>query len=103
MGDSFSSHDYLFRIGGDEFAVIVMDIGREHADTLEQRVRQINESLSRAEDDLPPASVSVGIAFSLSGYRADLFGKADQALYRRKQLGRGGSCVFEEDEAGAGG
>ncbi|MBQ2697944.1 MAG: GGDEF domain-containing protein [Clostridia bacterium] len=103
LGDSFSSHDYLFRIGGDEFAVIVMDIGCEHADTLEQRVRQINESLSRAEDDLPPASVSVGIAFSLSGYRADLFGMADQALYRRKQLGRGGSCVFEADEAGAGG
>jgi diguanylate cyclase (GGDEF)-like protein len=77
------SIDTPARYGGDEFAVVLPEIGEEEANNVALRICQ-----RLAEDgQLPRVTVSVGV----SVYPADgvtiekLFGAADRALYRMKR------------------
>lgn len=79
------SIDTPARYGGDEFAVVLPEIGAEEAQRVAARI------CSRLANDgqLPHVTVSVGV----SVYPGDgttierLFGAADQALYRMKRRG----------------
>ncbi len=96
LRDSFRSGDYVCRIGGDEFSVIMLRTGREFQDLIRQKVDGINAVLSVAGEDLIPVSVSAGIAFGDAGLGFDqIFNAADNALYRVKKTGRSG-CAFAE-------
>ena len=57
------------------------------------KIADINGSLSRPEGDLPSVSLSVGVAFSESGFAENLYGNAASALYAVKEQGRRG-CAF---------
>lgn len=91
----FRSEDYLMRVGGDEFAAVLVDVTAADRQTIQQKIQQINENLQDPIDDLPPLSMSVGVAFSENGYNEALFQRADQAMYRAKRKG-GACCVIEE-------
>ena len=82
---------FVFRIGGDEFAVIIEDANKEFNDNLVSRFEKINEELARPKGRIPGISLSVGIAHGEDDDSTDtLFKKADQALYKVKQSGKSG-------------
>ena len=59
------------------------------------KMNRVNEILQHPKDDLPPVSLSVGIAFSDREYpQGDIFSDADSTLYKVKEAGRKGCAVF---------
>lgn len=98
LEDSFRSTDYPARIGGDEFAVILTDAGKNMQSVIEEKVRSMNEELQNPQDGMPKVSLSVGVAFSEHGFEDDLYNRADAALYEVKENGRCGCRFYEEKQ-----
>lgn len=91
---AFRSIDYVCRIGGDEFAVVMVEMTSELRYTIEEKINAVNAELAKAEDGLPAISLSVGVAFSDRQNPSDsIFKDADKALYYVKENGRNG-CHF---------
>jgi diguanylate cyclase (GGDEF)-like protein len=92
--------DVVCRKGGDEFVVILPESGLDGADLLYQRLRREVTAL-RVEYDgrvLVPAGVSSGAVELRRDDDADsLFQRADAALYRAKNWGRGRLAWGEGD------
>lgn len=101
LEEKFRATDFPARIGGDEFAVIITDIGPELKPVIENKVKEMNDFLLHPADGLPEVSLSVGAAFSKCGFTDDLFQKADSALYRVKKNGRCGCRFYEEPKPAA--
>jgi diguanylate cyclase (GGDEF)-like protein len=84
-------NDLFGRIGGEEFAGLLPDIGRRDALSLAERVRKAFEASFHTTGQYAFSStVSVGVAIS-DNVQSDLnvlLSAADQALYRAKALGR---------------
>ena len=99
----FSKVGYCYRIGGDEFAVIMVDMSRELYYTITNKIAEINGLLAVPEDGLPAVSLSAGVAFSdENGFCGSLFRAADSALYTAKAHGRCGCSVSPApDETGS--
>ena len=92
----FRSIDYICRIGGDEFAIVMVDVGSDLKEVVREKIAQVNENLSNPTDGLPAVSISVGVAFSDRENPGDsIFKDADQALYKVKKNGRH-NCGFYE-------
>lgn len=94
---NFRHNDYVCRIGGDEFAVLMLDVGAGTLtdEKISEKIRFINRDLAGTIDDsLPAVSVSVGVARGADADNwTELFKKADAALYRVKQDGGRGCRV----------
>lgn len=85
----FRPNDYICRIGGDEFAVIMSSVGEGTCRAIEHKLVQIAAFLRDTTNGLPAATISVGIAFGRPGIKDDeLFQEADTALYEAKRQGR---------------
>lgn len=70
---------------GDEFAVIMVDVNQELSYTISEKITVINNQLYCPTDDLPAASLSVGVAFTDRANPGEsIFKDADKALYRVK-------------------
>ena len=97
--DSFRSQDYVCRIGGDEFAVIMIRSDSSMKELITRKVNLINEKLSNINDaGVPPVSCSVGVAFGRVGLNvSDLFKRADRALYETKHNGRNGLSFYSKE------
>ena len=84
-------NDLFGRIGGEEFASLLPDMGHQDALRLAERLRSAFEVVPRRVGERTfTATVSAGVAISDDG-SSDLdalLGAADQALYRAKALGR---------------
>ena len=99
ISSQFRSTDYVGRIGGDEFCVLMVDIPSPEIALLkaENLVNLIKykENLSIPDN----ISISAGIAFSSAEDRSydDLAAKADQALYVSKKSGKGRYNVYGEE------
>ena len=88
---SFRSNDYVCRIGGDEFAVIMMGVDSSLTDLVRKKIDNINDKLQNPADGLPTVSITVGVAFEdRENPTGDIFKDADTALYRQKNRHRGG-------------
>lgn len=95
---NFRSDDYVCRIGGDEFVVLMVHVSREVQPLIEHKVIQINQDLSNTGDGLPPISVSVGVSLCREhGDPQTMFREADIALYYVKEHGRNGCCFYTPD------
>jgi diguanylate cyclase (GGDEF)-like protein len=82
------AHDLAARYGGEEFAVILTETALQGAEVFAEKIRVGVESLS--EHDL---TVSVGVERLNPGdSAADLVERADEQLYRAKDLGRNRVC-----------
>ena len=94
LQESFRAEDYVCRIGGDEFVVIMVHMDSSLRDVVEDKIRRINERLKTPKDGLPPISLSVGVAFGdRENPGEDIYKDADAALYRVKTMQRG-ECGF---------
>lgn len=95
LQESFRSVDIICRFGGDEFVVVMTRVNSSMAQLVRNKIIRANEILSNPKDDLPPVTVSAGVAFSdRAKPQGDIFTDADTALYRVKQNGRGGCAIF---------
>ncbi len=89
--ESLRQSDALGRIGGEEFAVILPETGRDAATDVAERLRQhIAERPLIAEREAIHCTVSVGVAqlSAKDGSIDDLLNRADEALYAAKKAGR---------------
>lgn len=83
--------DFVFRYGGEEFLVILVDAGEQGAVSTAERIRQ---SIEQHDINLPDKSTtrisaSIGVAvFDGHPDYARLVNRADTALYRAKNAGR---------------
>lgn len=88
---SFRSEDYVCRIGGDEFVIIMSGANANIKQLLINKIGSITNRLVKAEKELPAVTLSVGIAFGERGCDMEkLYKNADVALYRVKNEGRNG-------------
>lgn len=96
LRQNFRSDDYVCRIGGDEFIVLMMNINKFSRPMIEKKVNRINESLADTEDGLPPITVSVGISYCRDiEDTQEIFHEADVALYHIKENGKNGFCFYD--------
>lgn len=96
LKEVFRATDFITRIGGDEFAVVVTKIDSNAQYIIREKVKKINRELQDAEPGMPRISVSVGVAFSERGYHEELYRNADSALYYVKEHGRCGCEFYQE-------
>lgn len=94
---AFRNIDYVCRIGGDEFAVIMVDMSSELAYTIHDKISEVNFRLSEVRDGIPSVSLSVGVALTdRKNPGESIFKDADSALYKVKENGRNGCLVYGE-------
>lgn len=92
---TFRSIDYVCRIGGDEFAIVMVEMTSDLKYTIEEKISVVNEILSQETNGVPAVSLSVGVAFSdRENAEDDIFKDADKALYYIKEHGRHGCKIF---------
>ncbi|WP_214001040.1 GGDEF domain-containing protein [Arsukibacterium sp.] len=81
--------DYVGRIGGEEFLIILPDTSINSAIELAERIRLSLQQYTTANDSIPPCTASIGVAQSrTTDTSASLIQRADDALYRAKAAGR---------------
>lgn len=97
LADQFRNTDYVARIGGDEFAVIMTKFGDSPVSVIHKKITAINTVLQNIQDGLPSVSLSVGVAFSDCGYVDVLEKQADEALYKVKKGGRCNCSFYKND------
>lgn len=84
--------DFCFRIGGDEFVVILTSIkDRMHSCLV---ARRLIASISKPVDITPAQQVQIGVSIGIASYPLDgskveeLTQRADEAMYKAKKLGK---------------
>lgn len=91
---AFRNIDYVCRIGGDEFAIIMVDMNSSLSYTITDKITEVNRQLAITDGSVPAVSLSVGVAFTdRENPGKSLFTDADSALYYTKEHGRKG-CNF---------
>lgn len=92
---TFRSIDHICRIGGDEFAIIMVDMNTDLNYTISDKINEINRQLAISKDGEPTVSISVGIALSdRENPGDDIFRDVDKALYQTKEKGRKGYTFY---------
>jgi diguanylate cyclase (GGDEF)-like protein len=92
LEQSVRSEDVVCRYGGEEFVIILPEIGealaRERAEEIRLAVSRLR--LKFKEDTLRPVTISIGLAMYPNPARdaIDLLRMSDQALYSAKRAGR---------------
>ena len=91
--------DRAYRVGGDEFAVLMAGTQAEEAQTVTRRILSACLEPRREAGFERGLSFSAGIASApvMGVTRAELFARADDALYRAKREGRTTICVFDPE------
>ena len=94
---NFRANDYVCRIGGDEFVVIMVGATPNLKPLIRTKIERINDELTDTSDSVPPISVSVGVTHgSEATDAADLLKIADRAMYELKQHGKHGYYFSDE-------
>jgi diguanylate cyclase (GGDEF)-like protein/PAS domain S-box-containing protein len=85
--------DLVARVGGEEFAVLLVNVGLHEGEEVADRIRKVVGALQVELPGHPPlgCTVSVGVA-EFAGDATELMVRADAALYRAKAEGR--NCVW---------
>lgn len=91
MRDHLDEPQFVGRLGGEEFGIILPRVEMNDAlaklEDLRQRLSKI--ALKLEDKDLPSLTISIGLTLRQAEDTTDhLFARADQALYKAKQNGR---------------
>jgi two-component system, cell cycle response regulator len=92
LQDIFRGGDLPCRLGGEEFVVVLPDVDMGQAARIAERARRITESREFIIDGAA-GSVSITVSIGLAEWRengdaAELYRRADRALYLSKSAGR---------------
>ncbi|XAW90797.1 GGDEF domain-containing protein [Vibrio sp. CDRSL-10 TSBA] len=91
------STDMLFRLGGEEFAIVLPMQNGDSSYQLAQDLRQLVEDLR--EKGLPGFTISAGVtSYRAQDSEASLFKRADMALYQAKAQGRNQVILLAHNE-----
>ena len=95
MIESFREHDLLFRYGGEEFAMVLMDITEEQAQLSLDRFRE--KIAAYNFPNVEQVTVSIGYTrFDKSLSMDELIGQADNALYYCKTTTRNAVHSYQD-------
>jgi diguanylate cyclase (GGDEF)-like protein len=90
--------DLAYRLGGEEFLILLPGSHLEHAETLAERLR------ARVGSQRVSGEIEVTMSFGVAASQRDetfdyaaVFSKADAALYRAKRSGRDRVCLADRD------
>ena len=98
IAQQFRTSDFVCRIGGDEFAIIMDGVTAENRNIVASKLESIAAGLAAIEDDLPEVTLSFGVAFSgRLGEGGNIYHAADKALYGAKHKGRNAYMFFGEE------
>ena len=95
MTDSFRDNDLLFRYGGEEFAMVLMDISAQQA---QQTLERFREKIADYKfPNVDQVTVSIGFTrFDSSLSMDELIGQADNALYYCKTTTRNAVHSYQD-------
>ncbi|MBR2274569.1 MAG: GGDEF domain-containing protein [Lachnospiraceae bacterium] len=84
------AHSPVFRIGGDEFAVILMDHDLQHIEELKTALEEALRISAESEDMEPWERISAAIGYAVFDAERDhevedVFRRADESMYTRKK------------------
>ena len=86
---------YVFRIGGDEFAILIENADIDMDLEVVRRCKKLDSELSKPQGRIPGTTLSIGVAHGTIDDTTDtLFKKADTALYKVKQAGRANVFLY---------
>jgi len=94
--------DLFGRYGGDEFVAVLPETDLLTAAAIAERLRiAVADPEAALADDLPPPTVSIGVAAVAAGAQGvdDLVSQADAALYNAKNAGRNRTRVSDDAQA----
>lgn len=96
---SVRGSDYIFRLGGEEFLIVLTDINEDNAHQLAENLRRRvqKESIHASDGRIMHATLSIGLAIH-NGHPdyLRLLKSADQALYQAKHNGRNQVIVHRD-------
>jgi len=92
-------YDVLGRVGGEEFAVLLIDTNAQQAEEIAERIRTLCLSTAiQSEHAVFNQTCSIGVALYKFGESAEqLLSQADRALYRAKHAGRNCVQIFSKE------
>jgi diguanylate cyclase (GGDEF)-like protein len=97
--------DFVGRLGGEEFALLLPDVSLESACAAADRLRRaVANRVIVVEQSTISITVSLGVSVTREGMDgiAELIKEADVALYDAKRSGRNRVCTFDRSKASAG-
>ncbi|MES9992619.1 MAG: GGDEF domain-containing protein [Candidatus Thiodiazotropha sp.] len=85
--------DACARFGGDEFAILLPDIGSSNAQNLAEYIRSVIEKIVLKRPTTGSVVGGISVSIGVAAYRhgeafEDFLNRCDQVLYRSKTLGR---------------
>lgn len=93
--DVFGERVCLGRLSGDIFALWAPEVSRDCAEEIRSRVGAVNDRLLHPAAEIPPVSLSAGVAFFQEGDDSRSLGRrANESLYRVKESGRCGCEIY---------
>ncbi len=91
--------DLAYRLGGEEFLILVPGSDLEHTAELAERLRERIAANPLGEDLVVTTSLGVGASARRERFDYNaVFAEADAALYRAKRSGRNRVCIAEHNE-----
>lgn len=90
LREAFLNHDRVFRIGGDEFVIVVSETSKKRQDEVKSVLDEMNNSFKDRHkyQDFPLVSLSFGVVVKKPEMTfEDAYRRADNALYEVKNSG----------------
>lgn len=96
LNEVFNETKFIFRIGGDEFAIIIPNVTDNDCGYISEKLNKLKQKLLNTDGNLPKVSMSIGITFKENNENEDeMFQNADKALYYVKAHGKSNYMFFE--------
>ncbi len=95
MNETFREYDLLFRVGGEEFVVVLRNVDAERAIAIMERFRRVVET--HYFPQVGQVTASIGVTFiAAHDLPVTVMDRADRALYYTKENGRNQVAFFEQ-------
>lgn len=95
---AFRSEDYVCRVGGDEFAVIMVNANESMRNLISGKASRIMDAVRDEKDGVPGFTLSMGVAFTDGKTGGDqIYKNADEALYKVKNGGKNGMAFYGDN------
>lgn len=96
LQDNFRMDDAIYRLGGDEIAIVLLNLTNKNRNIIDEKIGNIRNDLLKKDDDVPEIRISVGVTFSSGELDIEkIYKEADIALYQAKE--EKNTLVYYED------